>query len=120
MRAIPFPKAALAFLGGLGSLAPADRADAGQYSCQVPLAVLCPGCATNVTITLQPRGSCRVSFSPATGGASPPPSGAVTLQIETPAPQGRRGVFSRARHAGRLLQTSGRPCFTFNGNQYCE
>ena len=82
IRAITFLKAGLVTLGGFAGLAAADRVDAAQYGCQVPLAVLCPGCAANVTITLQPRGGCRVSFSPAPSGASPPPSGAVTLQIE--------------------------------------
>ena len=110
----------LGALAALAGLIPAD-AGAGQYACQVPLAVLCPGCAAAVTIALDPRGGCRVSFTPAPGAASSSVSGVVTLQIETPPPAPpRRGVYSRARHAARPLQSSRGACFLFNGHQYCE
>lgn len=114
-------KVGLGLVLGLGSLTAAGEADAAQYACQVPLAVLCQGCATDVTVTLQPRGGCRVSFSPAPGAASPAVSGAVTLQIQTPAaPQARRGVYSRAHYAARPLQPSRGACFAFNSHEYCE
>lgn len=53
------------FLAGLAGLAFVCGAAAGQYNCEVPVAVLCQGCATDVTIALQARGRCRVSFNPA-------------------------------------------------------
>ena len=97
-----------------------DDAAAAQYRCKIPLAVLCPGCASDVTISLQPRGECRVSFTPLLGGAAQPLSGAVTFQIRTPAPTYvRHGIFLRARRAVPL-KPANHSCFVFNDRQYCE
>ncbi len=120
MRALLKPKVGFGLVAGVAGLIGAGVAGAAQYACQVPLAVLCQGCASDVTITLQPRGGCRVSFSPAPGAASPSVSGAVTLQIQTPAPPVRRGIYSRAHYAARPFQPSRGACFAFNGHQYCE
>ena len=118
-RACLAPRIGVGLLAGLGSLA-ADNAGAAQYVCHVPLSVLCQDCATDVTIALQPRGGCRVSFSPAAGTPSPAVSGAVTLQIQTPAPPVRHGVYARARRAAAPPPSSRGSCFEFNGHQYCE
>jgi hypothetical protein len=121
MQALLDGKLGLGLLAGLGSLAGAGAAGAAQYACRVPLAVLCQGCAGDVTIALQPRGGCRVSFSPAPGGAVQPVSGAITLQIQTPSAQfTRRGASSRQRSAAKPLQPSRGACFVFNDRQYCE
>ena len=97
MRAFGRPAVWLTIVAGLWSLACAGRAAAGQYSCQVPASVLCQGCSTDVAITLQPGGGCRVSFSPAPAWATARPSGTVSLRIVTPAapaPERRPGARS--------------------------
>ena len=98
MRALLDRKLGLGLLAGLGSLAGAGEAGAAQYACRVPLAVLCQGCAGDVTIALQPRGGCRVSFSPAPGGAVQPVSGAITLQFK----RRRRNSLVAAPPGGRV------------------
>ncbi len=118
----------MAIVVSISSLALAGRAGAGQYSCQVPASVLCQGCSSDVAITLEPRGGCRVSFSPAPAWGTGHPSGTVSLQIVTPAapvsrlaPAPRRKVAWRTRPvAAQPRQASGGRCFSFNGTQYCE
>ncbi len=120
MRAVLKPKVGLGIVTAVAGMIGAGVAGAAQYACQVPLAVLCQGCAADVIITLQPRGGCRVTFTPAPGAAPPPVSGAVTLQIQIPALPVRRGIYSRARRAVAPVSSSRGACFAFNGHQYCE
>ncbi len=47
------PTVWLAIVFGLPSLALPSRVPAGQYTCQVPASVLCPGCSTDVAIAIQ-------------------------------------------------------------------
>ena len=42
----------VAMLGAVCGLAVVRDAEAGQYNCEVPVAVLCQGCATDVSIAL--------------------------------------------------------------------
>jgi hypothetical protein len=108
---------ALALIGGLAAV---NGAEAGQYVCQIPLALLCEGCARNVEISLQPGGSCRVSFTPSPAGSATP-TGKVDIQIQTPAPPPRptRVAFYR-RSRVALARPSLSRCFAFNGHEYCE
>jgi hypothetical protein len=110
--------AALVALGGASLL---SEAKAGQFACQVPVAVLCQGCAKDVVISLQPGGGCRVSFNPVVG-ATPPPAGAVSVRIETPSapPRAPRSAIYRRGRVAIARQSSSHPCFAFNGQQYCE
>ncbi len=114
---------ALCFAAFAGAaMATCACAVAGQYTCQVPVAVLCQGCARDVTISLEPRGGCRVSFSPTPGVAALDVSGAVNLQIQTPAVSPsfrRRGSYRKVR-AAISRQSPSQLCFVFNGSQYCE
>lgn len=91
------------FLAGLGSLAFVHGAAAGQYNCEVPVAVLCQGCATDVSIALQAHGECRVSFNPASTATAAQLTGAINLRIWAPnppsAPAFRRKVAYRSHVA---------------------
>jgi hypothetical protein len=110
-------------LVGLAGLAFVRGAPAGQYNCEVPVAVLCQGCATDVSISLQARGGCRVSFTPASSAAAAQLAGAVSFRISTPstpnAPAFRRRASYRT-HVAASPQSSNGACFSFNGQQYCE
>jgi hypothetical protein len=114
------PDVRLIALALIGGLAAPNGAEAGQYVCQIPLALLCEGCARNVEISLQPGGSCRVSFDPSRAGAATP-AGKVDIQIQTPAPPPRatRVAFYRRSRVALARPLSGR-CFAFNGHEYCE
>jgi hypothetical protein len=114
------PTVWLAIVFGLPSLALPSRAPAGQYSCQVPASVLCPGCSTDVAIAIQPGGGCRVSFSTAPLLATAHPSGTVTLRIVTPAALAPRRGIGRRSHIAAAQPTPKAACFVFNGQHYCE
>jgi hypothetical protein len=111
------------WLGSLAliGLAFAGDAAAGQYSCKVPVAVLCQGCATDVTIALQAHGGCRVSFN-TTSMEATQLAGAISFRIWTPtapeAPAFRHRVSYRSRLAAPPRARGA--CFLFNGQQYCE
>jgi hypothetical protein len=114
------PTIRLAIVFGLSSLTLPNRAPAGQYSCQVPASVLCPGCSSDVAIALQFGGGCRVSFSTAPACAPAHPSGTVTLRIVTPAaPPTRRSIAGRRRIAAAQPAPKA-ACFVFNARRYCE
>lgn len=111
------------------ALVSAASAMTNEYSCRVPRALLCEGCASQITIALQPGGSCRISFT-APGAEMPaaakPPSDQVELRVEA-APvvitrfAQRRGAWPWRTHTVALVNPtpSGR-CFIFNSQQYCE
>jgi hypothetical protein len=110
------------FLAGLAGLAFVCGAAAGQYNCEVPVAVLCQGCATDVSIALQAHGECRVSFNPASTATAAQLTGAINLRIWAPntpsAPAFRRKVAYRSPVAPPPRARGA--CFLFNGQQYCE
>jgi hypothetical protein len=110
----------LTIVVSLLSLAFASRAAAGQYSCQVPASVLCPGCSTDVAIALQRGGGCRVSFSPVPAGPGAHPTGTVNLRIVTPAAAAPRRKVVRRSWVAASQASPKAACFAFNGQQYCE
>jgi hypothetical protein len=88
------------------------------YVCQVPRALLCKGCARDISIALALDGACRVSFTPGEQMGRARRSPPLRLVVKTQSGLARRAhVFSTAAHAYAL--PSGR-CFLFNGSQYCE
>ena len=113
------------FLLALAAGAPAASAGA-LYSCSVPRALLCEGCASQVTITLLPGGSCRVSFTPSAAPPAASPAGASAFTFEVQPPVATTNVYRRrvvayahpypAAVGGGALSR----CFVFNGNRYCE
>jgi hypothetical protein len=107
----------------LAGFAFAGDAAAGQYTCEVPIAVLCQGCATGVSIRLDRNGGCRVSFNPTSSAAAPVLAGAVPLRILTPTaprvPAFRRRIAYGSRVGTKQPSLRG-ACFTFNGQEYCE
>jgi hypothetical protein len=115
------PKMWFAALAALGGISFSGDAGAGEYTCHVPVAVLCQGCANHVVIALQPGGGCRVSFNPAPSSTSPVVAGAVDLQIQTgaSAPARRKPGYHRG-HIAVARQSPSHPCFVFNDQQYCE
>jgi hypothetical protein len=100
----------------------AAPARSSAYSCHVPRALLCEGCASHIAIALQSDGTCRITFSPGTEAAAtltasepieftvagPPIS--VPLRRTT----WRAGYVSLARPASTTR------CFVFNAQKYCE
>jgi hypothetical protein len=118
------PKVPLIALAALGGFATPVGAEAGQYSCQIPAALLCEGCARNIEISLLPGGVCRVSFNAASAAAgandAAVPVGKVDIRIQTPpSPPRRMAAYTRPRVA-LARRSSGRSCFLFNGHEYCE
>jgi hypothetical protein len=113
----------VSMLGAVCGLAVVHDAEAGQYNCEVPVAVLCQGCATDASIALQLHGGCRVSFNPAPTARATQLTGAVSLRIWTPNPLSaaafRRKVAYRSPVAASRPSSRG-TCFSFNGQQYCE
>jgi hypothetical protein len=110
-------------LAGLAGLAFVCGAAAGQYNCEVPVAVLCQGCATDVSIALQSRGGCRVSFTPASTAAASQLTGAVSFRIWTPNASSVAAFRHKVAYRGRVASSRSSPkesCFSFNGQQYCE
>jgi hypothetical protein len=102
----------------------APAAKAGGYSCQVPRALLCEGCASQIAIALQPGGACRISFTPASASSAPTPSpssAAFEFRVETApiaAPRPRRSW--RAPRLALLHPPTNPRCFVFNAHEYCE
>jgi hypothetical protein len=105
---------------------------ANAYSCRVPKAVFCDGCANDLSITLLPNGSCRVSFAPPDRElTTAPQSGTVNLEVNVaPRAAARRVVprtqlrIARSYPRPRYVTQTGPPpqgsCFVFNGSRYCE
>lgn len=108
---------AVVLCGILSLTAPAHAA-----ICHIPAAVLCEGCATQLTVRVNHDGSCRISFTateatPITGGK------VVDIKVETDAPRtpAHRPGASRLRVAKQLaLPRASAPCFVFTGRRYCE
>jgi hypothetical protein len=102
----------------------ATPAAAGDYTCRLPRALLCDGCAQQIAISLQPGGGCRISFTPPPAAASPsaPAStGQLELQIQSaPITAAPRAPAYRPRRVVQAPRAPAHPCFTFNGAQYCE
>lgn len=118
------PNVRLVALAMLGGFATPIGAEAGQYSCQIPAALLCEGCAKSIEISLQPGGGCRVSFDPPSAPASSAaaPAGKVDIEIQTPPAPSRPvrvAVYRRPRVA-LPRPWPRRSCFEFNGREYCE
>jgi hypothetical protein len=119
---------ALPGAGGAALAAPI----AGQYTCAVPRALLCEGCANQLDIRLLANGDCRISFTApsATTGASPPGAApaqaALTFTIEQNPGAARRSAgrwrAAQARRPAPIADAKAvhARCFVFNSNQYCE
>jgi hypothetical protein len=131
---------ALALVHALpGAYGVADAAPVvGSYTCVVPRALLCEGCASQLAIRLLPGGGCRVSFTTPSPGAEASPAGGApeqapfTFVIEpgpaAAAPAARRAATAghwRSRLAARRqplaeAKAAHARCFVFNSNEYCE
>jgi hypothetical protein len=84
---------------------------------------LCEGCAERVVIRLERGGACRVSFTPTPASTSARVEGFVDLDIVAGARGAKRPVAdarSGRRALHRKLSNRSRPCFHFNGQQFCE
>ena len=57
-----------ALIAALASL-PGATAARAAFSCRVPRAILCEGCASQIAITLRRDGSCRIAFAPPSTGS---------------------------------------------------
>ena len=102
-------------------------AKANEYSCRLPRALLCDGCANQIAITLQRGGGCRISFAPAeqTSASAKAPSEQLELRVEAEpvaitrfVPRGR--IAWHTRSVAWARPASSRRCFVFNSQQYCE
>ena len=110
MRLVKRPRAA--FAGALLSAA-VLAGPAAAATCEIPRALLCAGCASDIRVVVTPAGQCRVSFTPG-GGEGP-----LRLNVTTAAP---------ARTFARVAPASLRPwrpglsdrCFMAGGRRYCE
>ncbi len=127
MTMILSPRTLLLPLFGAAAVAAclaAPSAKAGAYSCRVPRALLCEGCASQIAITLQSGGVCRISFTPAaapSAQASSPASDAFEFRVETiPTAAPRPRWVRRAPRVALLRPPTNRRCFVFNSQEYCE
>jgi hypothetical protein len=118
---------ALLSVGGVGMAAPI----ASAYTCAVPRALLCEGCATQLEIRLLANGACRISFTaPASSGEVSPPAAApgqaaLTFTIEQSPTLIRRSAHWSGAQARRPTPVADAKaaharCFVFNSNEYCE
>ena len=116
---------AAAFLAALGMTAVTSPARSGNYVCNIPRALLCEGCASQVAITLVRGGGCRVAFTPGVAGSAPTTQATFNFVVQTPAvgkqwaPAVKRVSAARAPQSAAAAAPRAR-CFVFNGNQYCE
>jgi hypothetical protein len=104
----------------------------------VPRALLCEGCAEQISIALQPDGRCRISFTPhhptgpspagaSTSGETPPfvftvevgPVAAPSVMRRPTPARWRSRLAAQRRPIAQANPAHGR-CFVFNGNEYCE
>jgi hypothetical protein len=111
-------------------------AEAGPYICDVPRALICEGCAEQISISLLPNGRCRISFTPTENATTPTvsPSSASTFVFSVVpgramAPTRLQRMILKAKpHTGFWRRRDLRPqinsvdthCFVFNANRYCE
>jgi hypothetical protein len=119
---------ALLCAGSAGMAAPMG----GPYSCAVPRALLCEGCASQLEIKLLANGACRISFTAPSwpAEASPPVAapvqGALTFTIEQSPAVARRSTSAHWRGPQRRptpvaeAKAAHAKCFVFNANEYCE
>jgi len=118
----------LAVLVAAASLPGVTVAHAAAFSCRVPRALLCEGCASQIAISLRRDGTCRVAFAPPlTAGASTPaisPQVDLSFQVEIPPPLARAiPPRSKAGSGARVSWLRPAPqsrCFVFNNQRYCE
>ena len=103
----------------LGSTVPASLARAGDYVCNIPRALLCDGCASQVAITLVRGGTCRISFTPVAPGIAPTSATAFSFYVQTPAVGAEPRPAARPRQPAATAAPRSK-CFVFNNNQYCE
>ena len=104
-------------------LAAASPAWPSEYSCRVPRALLCEGCASQIAITLQPGGNCRISFTPDTPAAHAPAEATERLEFRVeaaPIVVARPRASWRARNFALARPASSERCFVFNALKYCE
>jgi len=110
-----------ALLAALGVTAATSPARSGSYVCNVPRALLCEGCASQVTITLVRGGGCRVAFTPGAPSSAPTQT-PFNFVVQTPAVATQLAPAVKRIGAARAPAAAaprGR-CFTFNSNRYCE
>ncbi len=103
----------------LGSTVPASLARAGDYVCNIPRALLCDGCASQVAITLVRGGTCRVSFTPVAPGTAPTSATSFSFYVQTPAVAAEPRPAAKPRQPAAAAAPRSK-CFVFNNNQYCE
>jgi hypothetical protein len=123
-----------ALVAASASLSGATGARAG-FSCLVPRALLCEGCASQIAITLRRDGSCRISFAPPSTAAAPStlavsPQVDLDFEVEVAPPLGPAGrtnrIYAKSSKAGSVARLSWlravpqSRCFVFNGQRYCE
>ena len=108
----------------IGAAALAAPADAAQYTCRVPRALLCEGCAQQIAISLQADGGCRISFTPGAGAAASGGAAASSqLEFQVQSAPVYVAPHVAAYRPRRFASTRPAPksrCFIFNANEYCE
>jgi len=128
-------KLALAALVAASTSLPGATGARAAFSCRVPRAILCEGCASQIAITLRRDGGCRISFAPPSTAAAPSTPAAspqvdLDFQVEVapvrgPAGRAKRiyGGSPKGGNAARSSWLRAAPqsrCFVFNGQRYCE
>lgn len=118
--------AAMLLCAGSAASAPSWAGEA--VVCRVPHNVVCEGCATNLRLSLDRDGRCRISFTPGpySSGAE---AGFVTILVdpnlwraaagveeERPAPRRFRRPAAAARENNGPAPSR---CFTYNGQAFC-
>ena len=94
------------------------QASASEFACRLPRELLCEGCAQNVTISLQRGGSCRVSFTPATG--APPAATEAKGQLELRIVSAPNSATSHGVATRKRVSAPPKHCFVFNSKTNCE
>jgi hypothetical protein len=112
-------------IGAFVSTWMAAPAQPSEYSCRVPRALLCMGCASQIAIALQPGGGCRISFSPMGSPAADSGQDQLDFRVSAPTTAIARVPAQRRLSIGRrqvafARQTPIERCFVFKAQKYCE
>ncbi len=108
-----------ALVAALGPTVPISVARAGGYVCNIPRALLCEGCASQIAITLIRGGTCRISYTPGAPGTAPTSGTPFSFYVQTPAVGAEPRPAARPRPVAAPAAPRSK-CFVFNNNQYCE
>lgn len=90
-----------------------------RVTCNIPRALLCEGCARDLTITLR-GGRCHVGFNASEPTSASRDSGSLTVHVDHAPPDGLKPRKPRKSRVAARQSAPAERCFIFNGRRFCE